>query len=251
MTISEVSNTATPAIAGDNKATTGGPKGSRPPQTCAAVFGQSKVGHGVVGRSDNVVAAGVFGHGASVGIKGTSVNGHGVEGFGTGPNGTGVFGQGGVNKPAIFGNGLSPTQPGVLGRNVRGGPGVVGQSAQGTGIVGIGGTFAAEFVGKVRVTGDIILATAAFAQGEEYAVAEPEGNAMSSEAEVNSSVGAGEDSALAEISLAQKLAEIDARTKRIDTILTSLFRKTAQMPDGRTLVGVIGTIEAKIDRLKE
>jgi hypothetical protein len=200
------------------------------------------------------------------------VNGHGVEGFGTGPNGTGVFGQGGVNKPAIFGNGLSPTQPGVLGRNVRGGPGVVGQSAQGTGIVGIGGTFAAEFVGKVRVTGDIILATAAFAQGEEYAVAEPEGNAMSSEAEaqgeeyavaepegnamsseaeVNSSVGAGEDSALAEISLAQKLAEIDARTKRIDTILTSLFRKTAQMPDGRTLVGVIGTIEAKIDRLKE
>jgi len=51
------------------------------------------------------------------------------------------------------------------------------------------------------------------------------------------------------ISLAQKLAGIEARTKRIEDALNSLVRMVARLPDGRTLVNVIGTIEAKVSQL--
>jgi hypothetical protein len=116
-----------------------------------------------------------------------------------------------------------------MGNNNRQGPGVLGQSTQGTGVVGIGGTFAAEFVGRVRVqgdiavSGDVILATAALADEE--------------------------DNAVAEISLAQKLADIDERTQKIENMLKGLVRMTARLPDGRTLVNVVGTIEAKVNQL--
>ena len=244
MAISEISNNATPAVVGDNTATTGGPALHHPKQETAGVYGHSKRGHGVVGITDkSTIFSGVYGEGVN-GVTGVSENGTGIEGYGTGPNGVGVFGQGGENTPAIVGNTTSATQPGVLGQNSGPGPGVVGtsnneagvrgKSLYGTGVVGIGGTFAAESVGKVRiqgdvaVSGDVILATGAFAQGEDNMMA---------------------DNTVAEISLAQKLAEIDARTQRIEDALYSLARMTAHLPDGRALVNVVATIEAKVNQL--
>jgi hypothetical protein len=171
MAIGEVSNNATPAVAGDNTGTTGGPFGHHPKQDSAGVFGHSNVGYGVVGiTAARGAFSGVYGEGGATGVTGQSENGQGVAGYGTGPNGIGVFGQGGENNPAIYGNTISATQPGVWGQNNGRGPGVVGKSNNdvgvkgegNVGVIGIGGgwigvygeTSAPASVGSAGVWGD-------------------------------------------------------------------------------------------------
>jgi hypothetical protein len=52
--------------------------------------------------------------------------------------------------------------------------------------------------------------------------------------------------AVAGISLAQKLADIDARTKSIETLLS---RSVARLPDGCTLINVVANIERLVRKL--
>ena len=259
-TVTGDSNSAIPAMTGDNTATTGGPFGHHPKQETAGVFGHSKRGHGVVGTTDDgAVFAGVLGIGTGVGVTGQSPgNGTGVQGFADGENGMGVFGQGG--RAGVVGNTISAQNPGVLGINGGNGPGILGTSIheagvrgtsqQGTGVVGIGGTFAAEFVGKVRVQGDIavsgdVILTTAHTAGA-LATEHPDNKAAAVPA---TPAEQGGEKAVTEISLAQKLADIDARTQRLETMLNGLIRATARVPDGRTLINVVGTIENKVNQL--
>jgi hypothetical protein len=58
------------------------------------------------------------------------------------------------------------------------------------------------------------------------------------------------------VSLGQTLAAINERTSQMEATvgfikreLDTLFRMTAKMPDGRTLINVVGTILAKVERL--
>jgi hypothetical protein len=62
------------------------------------------------------------------------------------------------------------TGPGIEGHCIDD-AGVRGTSANGTGIVGIGGAYAAEFVGTVRVQGDIAVAGDVVLTGGDYAEA--------------------------------------------------------------------------------
>lgn len=154
-----------------------------PKTTGAAVVGQAEAGHGVVGISNSSgdVGVGVYGTSPLIGVMGESGNGIGVAGFATGVNGKGVQGQGGANGDGVAGNTVSDTAAGVRGQNSGGGDGVVGQcehsagvrgiSTHGTGIVGEGGTFAAQFVGTVQVQGDMTLSGDIFLSGADYAEA--------------------------------------------------------------------------------
>jgi hypothetical protein len=83
----------------------------------------------------------------SIGVQGLSEGATGVGVSGTG--GTGVVGESqaldgtgveGIGATGVFGTSIRPTGSGVLGRNdAEGGVGVSGTSANGTGIVGVGG----------------------------------------------------------------------------------------------------------------
>ncbi|MFB7669684.1 hypothetical protein ACFC1R_38290 [Kitasatospora sp. NPDC056138] len=76
--------------------------------------------------------------------------------MGHSPNHGGVVGSNDSNGPqaaGVFGI-SSGSGPGVVGQSEHE-AGVRGTSTQGTGVVGIGGTFAAQFAGKVQVQGDI------------------------------------------------------------------------------------------------
>ncbi|MEX2693374.1 hypothetical protein [Rhizobium mongolense] len=182
MAINESSSDKTPTITGENTFTqTGGGLHRVELRDGAGVVGYSKNRQGVVGITDGTGFAGVYGKGKSEGVIGSAENGFGVCGYGTGPNGIGVFGQGGENMAAIVGNTLSASQPGILGQNNGTGPGVEGHSkneagvrgvsTQGTGIVGIGGAFAAQFVGTVQVQGNITVSGDVVLSGADYAEA--------------------------------------------------------------------------------
>jgi hypothetical protein len=54
---------------------------------------------------------------------------------------------------------------------------------------------------------------------------------------------------VAQISLSQKLADLDERTRRIEDLLIGLTAMTARHPDGRSLINVISTIENKVKSL--
>jgi hypothetical protein len=54
---------------------------------------------------------------------------------------------------------------------------------------------------------------------------------------------------VAQISLAQKLAEIDARTQKIEDLLVGLTQMTARHQDGRSLINVVSAIENKLNAL--
>jgi hypothetical protein len=69
----------------------------------------------------------------------------------------------------MIGNSGSVSHAGVNGVNTHGGPGVIGDSAIGIGILGKGGVLAARFEGDVEVTGNIRLANADCA--EEFDIA--------------------------------------------------------------------------------
>jgi hypothetical protein len=87
---------------------------------------------GVEGFSTNASRAGVIGvNTAGVGVVGRSTDHDGVEGITS-------------NKD----------RAGVVGTNDGNGPGVSGRSKFGVGVVGVG-PVAAQFVGKVEVTGDV------------------------------------------------------------------------------------------------
>jgi hypothetical protein len=166
MAFQENSADKTPAITGENTfVQTGGGLHRVELRDGAGVVGHSTRRHGVIGIADSAGFSGVYGKGESEGVTGTTTNGTGVFGYSTGPNGIGVKGQGGDNNAGIYGSTLSASRPGVWGQNNGTGPGVEGHSnneagvrgvsTHGTGVVGIGGSFAGEFVGKVRVQGDI------------------------------------------------------------------------------------------------
>ncbi|MFB7669681.1 hypothetical protein ACFC1R_38270 [Kitasatospora sp. NPDC056138] len=139
---------------------------------------------GVEGFSQNVDRSGVIGVNTDgVGVKGTSTNHDGVEGFTTHKDRAAVIG---VNTDGVGVKGIStshdgvegftsnPNRAGVVGTNTGNGPGVLGQcdheagvraiSTHGTGLVAQGGTFAAQFVGNVQVTGELSLPGADYAE---------------------------------------------------------------------------------------
>jgi hypothetical protein len=75
--------------------------------------------------------------------------------------------------------GAAASRPAVLGENTGTGPGITGTSnneagvrgtsLHGTGVVGIGGAFAAQFVGTVQVKGDISVSGDVVLSGADYA----------------------------------------------------------------------------------
>jgi hypothetical protein len=141
-------------------------------------------GHaGVAGANDKGNGNGVYGRSAkSDGVIGiTTGNGKaGVAGVCDSGNGNGVYGRS-KTQHGVLGITSSASRPGVLGQNDGTGPGVEGHSkneagvrgvsTHGTGVVGIGGTFAAEFVGHVRVQGNIGISGDVILSGADYAEA--------------------------------------------------------------------------------
>jgi len=135
------------------------------------VFGESLQGEGVRGMAHSPNHAAVVGGNTSSGqgVFGESAQGEGVRGVGHSPNHAAVVGSN------------DSSAPGVFGLNTGNGPGVVGQcdheaavrgtSQFGTGIVGIGGSFAAQFIGTVQVQGDIKVTGDVILNGQDYAEA--------------------------------------------------------------------------------
>ncbi|WP_432140166.1 hypothetical protein [Streptomyces sp. bgisy154] len=123
------------------------------------VKGVSTNNDGVLGRSTNKHRAAVIGvNTAGVGAKGVSTSHDGVQGLTSGASRAGVVGTN------------SGSGPGVLGQSKHE-AGVRGTSTNGTGVVGEGGTWAAQFVGNVQAIGNVEVTGELTLPGADYAEA--------------------------------------------------------------------------------
>jgi hypothetical protein len=126
------------------------------------VNGESQQFEGVRGTSHSEHHGGVVGindnqsdiNANRTGVFGLSVKGEGVRGASSSPSFAGVVGTNDTSGQGVFG--FSAFGPGVVGQCEHE-AGVRGTSTNGTGVVGIGGTFAAQFVGTVEVTGNLTI----------------------------------------------------------------------------------------------
>lgn len=109
----------------------------------SGVYGENTGGGGwgVVGRTNAELKPGVWGD--NVG------QGNGVYGLSNGPLASGVYGFNSSNGYGVAGRTGSSVRPATLGDNTGSGPGVLGESAAGTGVLGV-----SHGAGAAGLTGD-------------------------------------------------------------------------------------------------